>query len=226
MSKQNNQKKAYTVACSSRFREQIEELVQSRNISNDNINIGDMARAVMLLIPNDVIQSQPDPGEPDQNDRDIVTVRHGRAAGRTMPRKPRLQVRMPGHTNSSTIRKALGLALSIEKGWASLMLDDQRADSLANKLERTENEIKRLQSLIQLLAFKPLPQGVKTRRDALHVLGFHPDANPSVNEIKSSYRALALIYHPDSNLDKNYGLFHDNLRMSQLNDAMRLLTRK
>lgn len=220
MRKTSQQKKAYTVPCSSHFRQEIESLLKNRNSSNDNVNIGDLARAVMLLIPDEVIESQPDPGDPDRNDRDIVTVLGGKAKGRTMPRKPRLQLRIPGQADIPTIRKALGLALSLEKGWASLMLDNQRADNAASKIERAEAEMDRLRELLSTLSFKILPSGVRTRAEALYVLGFPPHAMPTESEIKSSYRALAMIFHPDR------GERGDASRMGQLNEAMRLLGQK
>ncbi len=226
MSKSRINKKAYIVPCSSRFRQEIESLIRSRNVANDNIGIGDLARAVMLLIPQDVIESQPDPGDPDKNDRDIVTVSTGHSAGRTMPRKPRIQVRLPQQSDISSIRKALGLALSLEKGWVNIALDNKRAEGAIRKLESAEAEIKRLQGLLQILSFKPLVQGVRTRRDALYVLGFTPDANPSQAEIKTAYRTRAMIFHPDSNRDAHYGVFNDHQRMSQLSEAAKLLTKK
>lgn len=225
MAKNPNKKNAYVVPCSSRFRDQIESLVRGRNHQNQHINIADLTRAVLLLIPNDVIESQPDPGEPDRNDRDIVTVQEGKAQGRTMPRKPRIQLRLPQETDAATIRKALGLALAFDKGWASLAVNDNSADTVRRKLDMAEAEVKRLQGLLQLLAFSPLEGGVKSRKDALYVLGFPSDSLPTKTAIKARYRALAMIYHPDSNVDPDYGIFNDRDRMAQLNEAMRLLTK-
>ena len=226
MPKSKNKKNAYVVPCSSRFRDQIESLVRVRNNQQQHINIADLTRAVLLLIPNDIIESQPDPGEPDKNDRDIVTVNEGKARGRVMPRKPRIQLRLPQETNAATIRKALGLALAFDKGWAQLAVNDNSADMMRRKLETLESEVKRLQGLLQLLAFTPLEGGVKTRKDALYVLGFPSDSLPAKPAIKSRYRALAMIYHPDSNIDPHFGVFNDRERMTQLNDAMRLLSRE
>lgn len=214
-------KQAHIVPCSSRFRQEIESLVRGRNVANDNIGVGDLARAIMLLIPNDIIAAQPDPGDPDKNDRDIVTVTTGKAAGRTMPRKPRLQVRMPQPTDAATIRKALGLALSLDKGWVNLALDQQRADSLAQKLGAAEAELARLGDVLQQLAFRPLSNGVKTRAEALYVLGFAPSAQPSSAEIKTAFRLRAKIFHPDRQHDPS-GLASDQ-RMTQLSAAVKLL---
>ncbi len=216
-------KQAHIVPCSSRFRQEIEALVRNRNVANDNIGVGDLARSIMLLIPNDIIQAQPDPGEPDKNDRDIVTVTTGKAAGRTMPRKPRLQVRMPQPTDPATIRKALGLALSLEKGWVNLALDQQRADSLAKKLEFAEAELARMQDVLGQLAFQPLPNGVKTRAEALYVLGFAPSAQPSQAEIKVAFRQRAKLFHPDRQGDPQARGLASDQRMAQLSAAVKLL---
>lgn len=219
--KSNN---AYVVPCSTRFRSELELLLQTRSDgggANDNVGLGDLARAVMLLIPQDIIESQPDPGDPDKNDRDIVTVRGGKAGGRTMPRKPRLQVRVPQKTNPASIRKALGLALSLEKGWANLMLDGRGTSSAAYKLANAELELQRLQGMIEKLAFVPLERGVRTRLDALYVLGFPPGANPSATEIKSRYRMLAMIFHPDS----GHSSPNAALRIAQLSDAVKILNK-
>ena len=50
----------------------------------------------------------------------------------------------------------------------------------------------------------------------LYVLGFPPNAKLSPEAIKSRFRALAAIHHPDS-------AFGDTRRMSQLNEAMATL---
>jgi hypothetical protein len=224
MPKNPNKKNAYVVSCSTRFREQVEGLVQNRKNQKQHINIADLTRAVLLLIPPDVIEAQPDPGEPDPNDRDIVTVKGGKASGRSMPRKPRFQVRLPQQTDPATIRKALGLALSFEHGWSNLSVNDNTSDTMRRKLENAEAEIKRLQGLTQLLAFEPLEGGIKTRRDALYVLGFAADAMPAKAAIKARFRTLARIFHPDINVDPKFALFNDHRRMAQLNDAMKLLS--
>lgn len=221
MDKQRKTKQAHIVPCSTRFRQEIEALVRNRNSANDNIGIGDLARSVMLLIPNEIIDSQPDPGDPDSNDRDIVTVTSGKAAGRTMPRKPRLQVRMPQPTDVATIRKALGLALSLEKGWVNLALDQQRADSMTKKLSAAEAELERLQDTLQFLAFQPLPGGVRTRAEALYVLGFAPSAQPSPSDIKTAFRLRAKLFHPDRQHDPRR--LASDQRMAQLSAALKFL---
>ncbi len=69
-----------------------------------------------------------------------------------------------------------------------------------------------------MLAFEPLPGGVKTEAEALHVLGKAPGPVPGIGELRARFRMLAAIHHPDS----GYG---SHERMSQLNSAMELLRR-
>ena len=66
------------------------------------------------------------------------------------------------------------------------------------------------------LAFRPLSAGVRTRSEALHVLGFAPGELPDRDAIRSRFRALATVHHPDSSTGTP-------LRMSQLNAAWALL---
>lgn len=139
------------------------------------------------------------------------------------------------------IRRALALALAIDRGDVSLELNmpargggktaadsasdgnsaspDRRLKRLESDLEQAREEIERLKALVSVLAFDPLPDGVTTRQQALHVLGFPPDSRPDRSAIRAKFRMLATIHHPDS----PYG---DHNRMSQLNAAMQILTRQ
>jgi hypothetical protein len=76
--------------------------------------------------------------------------------------------------------------------------------------------------MIAVLSFAPLPGGVHTRADALHVLGLPPpstrESGPDVGVLRARFRMLAAIHHPDS----GYG---SHERMSQLNSAMDILGR-
>ena len=83
----------------------------------------------------------------------------------------------------------------------------------AVKLDEAENEIKRLRLIVGALSFKLLPHGVRTRGEALYVMGFPQNAKLGPDLVKSRFRMLASIHHPDS----AYG---DTRRMSQLNQAM------
>jgi hypothetical protein len=115
-------KHSYTVPCSSAFRDQVEALAKRRGV-----NVGDIARSVLLVLPLPVIAEFADPGEPPAEDRELVVLKSGPAEGRPWRRKPRLQVRMaPGYTIQN-VRKALGLALSLEQGALEVHLRDPNA---------------------------------------------------------------------------------------------------
>jgi hypothetical protein len=221
-------KHSYTVTCSSAFRDAVESMASARKV-----NVGDLARSVMLVVPSDTIEAQPDPGEPPPGDRETVILKSGPAEGRPWRRKPRLQVRMtPGH-DIPFIRKALSLALSMDKGEISVRVDNggppvktiveeppppPQPAADPQELARHVEEVERLRTIISTLAFDPLPGGVQTREDALHVLGFPPSARPDERSLRAKFRMLATIHHPDS----SHG---SHQRMSQLNAAMDILRR-
>jgi len=237
-------KHSYTVPCSSLFRDSVEALARRRGV-----NVGDMARSVLLVIPRSVIAEYADPGEPPADDRELVVLKSGPALGRPWRRKPRLQVRMAPGFHIQEIRKALGLALALEQGDLSVHLSgpndvvqpaapepvvavvtsaeqprrDRRSRSSDHKeaeaqkaLDSARDEIDRMRAAISVLAFEPLDSGVNSRAEALYVLGFTPGTWPDARAIRSRFRMLATIHHPDSN-------FGDHLRMSQLNQAMEIL---
>ena len=81
-----------------------------------------------------------------------------------------------------------------------------------------DEELTRLRAIVSVLAFEPLPGGVKTEAEAHHVLGIAPGRGPGIGELRARFRMLAAIHHPDS----GYG---SHERMSQLNAAMDILGR-
>lgn len=245
-------KHSYTIPCSSTFRDAVEALARRRGV-----NVGDMARSVLLVLPLDSIAAYADPGEPPAEDRELVVLKSGPAKGRPWRRKPRLQVRMAPGFQVQDIRKALGLALAMEQGDLKVDLHDPAAASAPHlmstavaaeiamppqsaprgkterrspgrrnsdkreaealkALEQAHEEIARLRATISVLAFEPLDDGVNSRAEALHILGFTPGSWPDARSIRARFRVLATIHHPDSN-------FGDHLRMSQLNQAMEIL---
>jgi len=218
-------KHSYTVPCSSVFREAVEALAESRQV-----NVGDLARSVLLVVPAEGVEQFPDPGEPPSHDRETVILKSGPAEGRPWRRKPRLQVRMPPGHAIPFIRRALGLALALAEGKLAVTISDpaapvQRPEPAPEikpavppvlEPEPEADELDRLRAIISALAFQPLPDGVRTRSDALHVLGFTPTAKPDSRTVRAKFRLLATIHHPDS----DHG---DHQRMSQLNQAMTLL---
>jgi len=217
-------KHSYTVPCSSAFREAVEALAQSRQV-----NVGDLARSVLLVVPGAEVERFADPGEPASHDRETVILKSGPAEGRPWRRKPRLQVRMPPGHAIPFIRRALGLALALDAGTLSVTLEDPQAAAQRLRPEPepmpppppidedpSAEELGRLRAIISTLVFEPLAEGVRTRAEALYVLGFLPDARPDSRTVRAKFRLLATIHHPD-------GEHGDHQRMSQLNQAMSLL---
>jgi len=214
-------KHSYTVPCASVFREQVEALAASRQV-----NVGDLARSVLLVVPPELVEAFPDPGEPPSFDRETVILKSGPAQGRPWRRKPRLQVRMPPGHAIPFIRRALGLALALSEDKLAVTVSDpnipppREPERLPVAIPEACNddveEIERLRTIISALAFEPFPDGIRTRIDALHVLGFPPGAKPDGRTLKAKFRLLATIHHPDNDLGSH-------ARMSQLNQAMELL---
>jgi hypothetical protein len=224
-------KHSYTIPCSSAFRDAVEQLAARRRV-----NVGDIARSVLLVVPQEVIGAQPDPGDPEAGDRETVILKSGPSQGRPWRRKPRLQVRMAPGYDVVFIRRALAMALAMEGGSLQLRLDDPTKPQAEPEPPpppppppppttppepepgrvHLEEEVERMKAIIAVLSFEPLPDGVRSRDEALHVLGFPPGAYPDKRTVRAKFRMLATIHHPDSG--------HGNhVRMSQLNQAMELL---
>lgn len=232
-------KHSYTIPCASEFRDAVTALSRRRRV-----NVGDLARSVLLVVPADVIETFPDPGEPSQADRETVILKSGAAKGRPWRRKPRLQVRMTPGYDVEFMRKALGIALALARGDTAVRLTGSGSETgpgdqgvatpgdggAASAAEAAGDpaesrgpvvdpeEITRLRTIVSVLSFEPLPNGVKSRGDALYVLGFPPGHLPDATSLRARFRMLATIHHPDS----EYG---DHRRMSQLNTAMDILRR-
>ncbi len=216
-------KRSYTIPCASRFRDAFQALARRRGV-----NVADLTRSVLLLVPRAVIEAFPDPGGPMVDDRETVIVRSGAAKGRPWRRKPRIQVRLgPGYP-VLLVRRAMALALVLSEGAARIRVEDgstgpgaDQADDAVGARTRPPDgeiaeEIGRLRAMVSALSFDPLPEGVRTRADALHVLGFAPQSAPGAEEVRAHFRLLATVHHPD-------GRYGSHERMSQLNAAMGLL---
>ncbi|MGB0696650.1 MAG: J domain-containing protein [Rhodospirillaceae bacterium] len=269
--------------CASAFRDAAQDLADRRGV-----NVADLARSILLLTPPEALAVCPDPGGPEPGDREEVVLNSGPSAGRPWRRKPRLQLRLGAGYDPITIRKALGVALSLDRKEISFALTEAQAppetvevgarpqpdptsgaealvptgegaagsqDLEALRLERDQllqtlhqlretlevldgsnktleeqhstarntahklqDDVDRLRTMVSLLLFDPLPNGVNSRPEALYVLGFAPSAFPSSRDIKLRFRNLAQVHHPDS----SHG---DHARMSQLNAAMEYLRR-
>lgn len=230
--KAEKKKHSYTIPCATRFRDAVMALAEKRRV-----NAGDLARSVLLVVPDDLIEGYPDPGEPGPRDRETVILKSGTAMGRPWRRKPRLQVRMTDGYSVEFMRKALAVALALDQGETRVHLrhsDSETGDGAqgidigpeadggghAKPLQDRVDpeELVRLKAIVSVLSFDPLSDGVKSRADALYVLGFPPNRLPDARMLRARFRVLATIHHPDS-------LYGDHRRMSQLNSAMDLLKR-
>ncbi len=225
-------KQSYTIPCSSVFRDMVTNLAERRLV-----NVADLARSVLLVVSEDVIRSFPDPGGPPAGDREETVLKSGPSEGRPWRRKPRLQARLSPGYDVSVVRRALNLALILDDGQHSVKIhnlevekvekaqiakaaketeENAAAKALEGSSQEMKQEMERLQAIVSVLLFAPLAGGVASRADALHVLGFAPSELPDRNTVRSRFRMLATIHHPDS----NYG---NHQRMSQLNAAMDML---
>ncbi len=212
-----NTKHSYTIPCSSAFRDGVMALAAKRRV-----NVADLARSVALVVSRDEIDAFDDPGGPPAGDRETVILKSGTAQGKPWRRKPRLQVRMaPGYT-PDLLRRALAMALAIDRGEIDIKLkgagEEEKPVVDESLVRKAREEVERLRSIVSVLSFEPLPRGIRSRDDALHILGFPPGSLPDAASLKSRFRTLATIHHPDS----GHGC-HD--RMSQLNEAMDHLKR-
>ena len=221
-------KTSYTIPCSSSFRDAISTLAAAREV-----NVADLARSILLVIPETVIQGVPDPGDPQREDREETVLKSGPSAGKPWRRKPRLQVRLSAGYNITTVRRALNLALKLDQGALTVTLeetiDDPGPSEPPKPPEASElleppwpspalrEEVDRLQSIVSILMFNPLEAGVATLADARHVMGFAPSDRPDKATVRARFRMLATIHHPD-------GHYGSHQRMSQLNAAMDFLS--
>lgn len=208
-------KRSYTITCSTGFRDAVTALAHQRQA-----NVADLARSVVLLLPTETIRAYPDPGEPTRDDREVVILKSGPSAGRPWRRKPRLQVRIAAGYEPVFIRRALAISLAMADGDATVFLEAPGiiAGGNVEALKDLEEEIIRLRAVVSALSFEPLPDGVTTRQEALHILGFSPGQNPPADTIRAHFRMMATIHHPDSG-------FGSHQRMTQINEAMDLLKR-
>jgi len=211
-------KQSYTIPCASSFRGAVGDLAARRGG-----NVADLARSVVLVVPRSVINAFPDPGGPTGDDRETVVLKSGKTKGQLLRRKPRLQVRLSPGQDVVTLRRALGLALAMDKGDVAVRFSgaglesrqapDPQTERAEKQAKANLDEIERLRAIVSVLSFDPLAGGIRTRNDALHILGFAPGSHPDQKTLKARFRTLATIHHPDGALGN-----HD--RMSQLNEAM------
>lgn len=210
MLKNNNHKIPYVIPCSNSFKKAVLELAHKKKV-----NAGDLARSVFLIFSQEQIENFPDAAEPSLSEREEIILKTGILKGQKLKRKPRLQVRMPEGLTSAFIRKALLIALALERNELFLELEQ----SFNPKKSELNDEIERLKTTVAILAFEPLRNGIKNKNDALFVLGFPPNSKPDLKTTKLRFRMLASIFHPDS-------IFGSHERMSNINSAMDFLVKQ
>ena len=203
------------IACSLAFRDQVLALAARRRVS-----VGDLLRAVAVLLPLQAFEEVADPGEPPLYERDTVVVKSGTHKGATLKRKPRLQVRLKEslsfEQDPPTLRKALALALALEKQeWALSLEKTREREQRKTRHDKTKQLIAELERGIERLAFRPLVSNCSTLEDACYIFGLRPSAHPSEELVRQRFRDLAAVFHPDA-------IKGDHERMSQLNQAMQL----
>lgn len=196
--------RSYVVPCSSGFRDAVAELARRRRTT-----VSGLAREAICL-GRDRADRIADPGDAERGDREEILLRRGPRQGRTMRRKPRLQLRLPDGLSSPAIRRLLALRLAVEDRDPVAALEEALIEARAEAIDLRRDRT--------VLAFDLLPDGVAAVPDALYVLGFPPSSGPDRPTLKKRFRALSLIYHPDR-------LGGDAARTTQLNEAMALLGR-
>ena len=223
---------SYVISCSSPFQAAVTDTAQRLGVT-----ASDLVISVMTLIPADEIDGYPDPGDAPDGDRDSVVLRSGPRAGRTLRRKPRLQLRLRPGLAAAHVRRALALALAIQTGKESLSVGRQavspetqpqpairqpdtelqsRLATLEDQLIRARDVEAELRAIVDLLAFDPLPNGVRNAKEARYILGLPPEGRLDRQHVKARFRQLSQVFHPD----KATG---DTDRMGQLLDASRFL---
>ena len=223
---------SYVVSCAGPFQAAVTGLAQHLGVT-----ASDLAISVMTLIPAEEIDRFTDPGDAPDGDRETVVLRSGPRAGRSLRRKPRLQLRLRAGLTAAHIRRCLGVALAIHAGEESLSVGRQapspqtvpeppasqpdpelltRIRELQGELTRARDAQAELRAIINLLAFDLLPNGVRNQKEARYVLGLPPDGRLDRRHIKARFRQLSQVFHPD----KATG---DTDRMGQILDASRFL---
>jgi hypothetical protein len=204
-------KRSYSIPCGSAFRDRILALAEARGV-----NAADLARAVILTLPAETVAAAPDPGGPGRDDRETVVLKSGPGKGKPWRRKPRLQVRLPAGFDPVTLRKALGIALDMAEGRWRVTLERPETPTRAEAQAHAEAAAARLRSAVAILCGEGLGHAVRTRDEALFILGFPPGSRPDIAALKTRYRQLATLHHPDSETG-------DTNRMAQLNQAIGFL---
>jgi hypothetical protein len=198
---------SYAIPCPSEFRAAVLALQQ-----RTGTELAAMIDMALTVVHRDFHQSIPDPGEPEATDT-VMVEEVGRFGGRRcVPGKPSLTVRYRRGWKVAALRHALAVAVALSNPSRHRLIRD-------GEIKRLEQRVDECLAALERLSFAPLPDGIKTPREAAHVMGFSSFLGLSLDQINARFRALAPIYHPDQ------GLLGSAERMGQLLDARNLLRR-
>ena len=211
--------KSYVIPCSSRFRDTVRALADRRGVTATDLALG-----VLTLVDHKIIDAVEDPGEPAPDDRESVRLKSGPRKGRALTRKPRLQLRLPSSLDHTRVRRALALAIDIDADRRTLSINAPGNESRhAAELEehrqalaRAEQAMTDMRTTLNIIAFDTEGLSITSIAQAKYVLGLPPDQPLSPELIKSRFRQLSRVFHPD--LPNG-----DTVRMSRIIEAMRFL---
>ena len=211
--------KSYVIPCSSRFRDAVRALADRRGVTATDLALG-----VLTLVDHKIIDAVEDPGEPAPDDRESVRLKSGPRKGRALTRKPRLQLRLPSSLDHTRVRRALALAIDIDADRRTLSIsapgnESRHAAELEEHrqaLARAEQAMTDMRRTLNIIAFDTEGLSITSIAQAKYVLGLPPDQPLSQELIKSRFRQLSRVFHPD--LPNG-----DTVRMSRIIEAMRFL---
>lgn len=214
--------KSYVIPCPSSFRDAVLDLAARRGLTATDIALG-----VLTLVDPATVDRTADPGEPPPGDRERVRLKSGPRKGRSLTRKPRLQVRLPFGLDHARVRRALTLAIEIDTGRQRLSIaapedETRRTAQLATQqdaLARAEEALAEMRATVDLIAFDANGQGISSAEQASYILGLPPGTPLNRDLVKSRFRQLSRVFHPDRPTG-------DTARMSLLIDAVRYLEAK
>lgn len=201
----------YTVPCASEFRQRVLALAARRGTT-----VHGLARGSLALVG---AAGHPDVGDPGGGGPEpvVISCRDGRS--RRIQRQSSLRLRLPAGLDAAGIRRLLALALLLEDPAAARLCPAAEIKALGAAQQAAQQAAERLKTALQVLAFRPLRDGVRTPRQASYVLGFLHEFGLDRTVVTSRFRALAPLFHPDT------GVVPDGDRMRQLVEARNLLLR-
>ena len=194
----------HTIYCSEGFKSRVVAVCDATDMSP-----ADLVKAVFLFSDikdfNDIILGE------TNNVREHVLVKSGINAGKTISRKPRIQIILPFKISPDVLKKALTLATQPKLKLANVE-DTKKMQLFSKKTMISDNNpiIKGIQP--------DMIDKITTIRDALHILGFAPRTKATKLEIKVRYRALLKAYHSDTG-----NIFADTKRLSAVQSAWKII---